>query len=56
MYTNSNHDEAYCVKCKTKRQIQNPEEIIMSNGRHAIKGICSFCNCKIFQIRKIKKE
>ena len=31
--TTSSYDEVYCVKCKTKRQIQNPEEIIMSNGR-----------------------
>ena len=34
----------------------NPEKVIMSNGRHTIKGICSFCNCNVFQIRKIKKE
>ena len=47
--------EAYCVKCKTKRKIKNPEEIIMKNGRSAIKGVCSTCNCKVFRIGKMKK-
>ena len=47
--------EAYCVKCKTKRIIKNPEETIMKNGRPAIKGFCSVCNCKVFRIGKMKK-
>ena len=46
--------EAYCVKCKTKRIIKNPEETIMKNGRPAIKGFCSVCNCKVFRIGKMK--
>ncbi|HSG83376.1 MAG: DUF5679 domain-containing protein [Nitrosopumilus sp.] len=48
-------EEAYCVKCKTKRIIKNPEETLMKNGRPAIKGICSVCNCKVFRIGKMKK-
>jgi uncharacterized phage infection (PIP) family protein YhgE len=47
--------EAYCVKCKTKRIIKNPEETLMKNGRPAIKGTCSVCNCKVFRIGKMKK-
>ncbi|MBT5201763.1 MAG: hypothetical protein HOM02_08005, partial [Thaumarchaeota archaeon] len=47
--------EAYCVKCKTKRKIKNPQETIMKNGRDAIKGFCSVCNCKVFRIGKMKK-
>ena len=47
--------EAYCVKCKTKRSVKNPEEIIMKNGRPAIRGICSVCDCKVFRIGKMKK-
>ena len=47
--------DAYCVKCKTKRIIKNPEETIMKNGRPAIKGFCSVCNCKVFRIGKMKK-
>jgi len=47
--------EAYCVKCRAKRKIKNPEETIMKNGRPAIKGTCSTCNCKVFRIGKMKK-
>ena len=50
-----NSMEAYCVKCKTKREIKDPEETIMKNGRNAVKGFCIVCNCKIFRIGKIKK-
>lgn len=49
-----NVPDAYCVKCKTKRQISEPEETVMKNGRPAIKGRCSVCNCKAFRIRKMK--
>ncbi|MBL7018196.1 MAG: hypothetical protein ISR81_04685, partial [Nitrosopumilus sp.] len=47
--------EAYCVRCKTKRIIKNPKETTMKNGRPAIKGFCSVCECKVFRIGKIKK-
>ena len=45
--------DAYCVRCKTKRLINNPEETLMKNGRSAIRGTCSVCNCKVFRIGKI---
>ena len=47
--------DAYCVKCKTKRTIKNPEETTMKNGRPAIRGICSVCKSKVFRIVKMKK-
>ncbi|WP_428327276.1 DUF5679 domain-containing protein [Nitrosopumilus sp.] len=47
--------EAYCVKCKTKRKINDPEETIMKNGRLAVRGTCSTCSCKVFRIGKMKK-
>ena len=28
--------EAYCVKCRSKREIKNPEKITMKNGKPAI--------------------
>ena len=51
----SNSLTAYCVKCKTKRIIKNPEETTMKNGRPAIRGICSICTSKVFRIVKMKK-
>ena len=43
---------AYCVKCKEKRQILNPEDVLMKNGRNAIRGACSACGCKVFMFVK----
>jgi len=31
---------AYCVKCRAKREIKDPKEIKMKNGRPAVKGTC----------------
>jgi len=42
--------EAYCVKCRAKREIRNPTKITMKNGRPAIQGTCSVCGTKVFRI------
>lgn len=42
--------EAYCVKCKSKREIQNPQRITMKNGRPATQGTCPVCSTKVFRI------
>ena len=35
--------EAYCVKCKAKREMENVEEVTTKNGRKALKGKCPVC-------------
>ncbi len=50
----SNSSQAYCARCKTKRKIKNPKKT-MKNGRAAVKGFCSVCNCKVFRVVKMKK-
>lgn len=42
--------EAYCVKCKAKREMKNPQQITMKNGRKATKGECPVCGTKMFKI------
>ena len=42
--------EGYCVKCKAKRPIKGEQQVIMKNGRPAIKGTCSVCGTKMFKI------
>ena len=44
--------EAYCMKCKTKREMQNPQQITMKNGRPASQGTCPVCGTKMFKIGK----
>ena len=47
---NNNMSDAYCVKCKAKKEVQNPEQVTMKNGRKALKGTCPDCGTKMFKI------
>lgn len=40
----------YCVKCKAPREIQDPKQITMKNGRPATEGRCPVCGTRIFKI------
>lgn len=42
--------EAYCVKCKEKREIINPEPTFTSSGTPGTRGVCSFCGTKVFRM------
>lgn len=41
---------AYCVKCKSKKQIRDPQAVTMKNGRAAISGFCYDCGTRVFRI------
>ncbi len=41
---------AYCMKCKTKREMVAPKVVTMKNKRKAVKGTCSKCGTKMFKI------
>ena len=42
--------EAYCVKCKAKREMNNPNKVTMKNGRNAMKGTCPKCSTGMYRI------
>ncbi len=42
--------EAYCVKCKTKREMKDPHQIEMKNGKPAVQGTCPECSTKMTKI------
>ena len=42
--------EAYCVKCREKREMNDPKKIVMKNGKPATQGICPKCGTKLFRI------
>jgi hypothetical protein len=41
--------EAYCVKCREKRQFEG-EEVTLANGRRAAQGTCPVCGTKVMRI------
>lgn len=46
--------EAYCVKCRTKREMQDAQKVAMSakggGTRPALKGVCPTCGTGMFKI------
>jgi RNase P subunit RPR2 len=43
---------AYCMKCRRKVEIRNPQRVTLKNRRPATKGICPSCGTKVFRIEK----
>ena len=48
--------EAYCVKCKAKRMIKDPQVVQMKNGRPAVKGSCGECGTGMYKILSPKDK
>ena len=44
--------EAYCMKCRTKREMKDPQAITMKNRKPATEGTCPECGTKLFRIGK----
>jgi len=44
--------QAYCVKCRAKKEMKEPKGITMKNGRPATQGVCPVCGTKMFRIGK----
>ena len=42
--------EAYCVKCKCKREMKDAQQVTMKNGRKAMKGRCPTCGTGLYRI------
>ena len=42
--------EAFCLKCRTKREMQDEKQITMKNGKPATQGTCPVCGTKMFKI------
>jgi hypothetical protein len=43
-------ETAYCLKCKTKREMKDVEPVTMKNGRKALKGKCTVCGTGMYKI------
>ncbi|MCL2807751.1 MAG: DUF5679 domain-containing protein [Coriobacteriia bacterium] len=39
--------EAYCVKCKAKKEMKDVVEVTSKNGRPMLKGTCPTCGGKL---------
>jgi len=44
--------QAYCMKCRAKKEMKDLESVTLKNGRTATQGTCSSCGTKMFKIGK----
>ncbi len=44
--------QAYCMKCRAKREMKDTKAITMKNGKPATQGVCPTCGTKMFRIGK----
>lgn len=44
--------EAYCVKCKAKKEIKDESTVTTKNGRKALKGTCPDCGRGMYKFIK----
>ena len=44
--------QAYCVKCRAKREMKDAKAVTLKNGRPATQGVCPTCGTKMFRIGK----
>ena len=44
--------EAYCLKCRERREMKDGKPITMKNGKPATEGVCPVCSTKMFKIGK----
>ncbi len=48
--------EAYCVKCKAKRPMQNPEPYFTASGRPAVRGTCPVCGTRMTRMGRVPEH
>jgi hypothetical protein len=46
--------EAYCMKCKEKREAKDAKDVTMKNGKPAQEGTCPVCGARMFRIGAAK--
>ncbi len=42
--------EAYCLKCRQKRDMKDAKGVTMKNGKPATQGKCPVCNTTMYKI------
>lgn len=42
--------QAYCMKCKTQREMQNPQAVFTATGTPATRGTCPVCGTTLFRM------
>lgn len=44
---------SYCLKCRAKRDMRNPQQVTLKNGRLATRGTCPDCGSTVYRIGRV---
>ena len=44
--------QAYCLKCRSHRDVQDAQQVTLKNGKPATRGKCGVCGATMFRIGK----
>ena len=44
--------QAYCLKCRAHRDLNQAQQVTLKNGRPATRGKCAVCASTVFRIGK----
>lgn len=44
--------QAYCMKCRAKKDMKDPKPIIMKNGKSATQGTCPSCGTRCSELER----
>ena len=47
--------QAFCVKCQSLTEPQNPRRVTLQNQSHALKGTCKSCSAEVFRFLPLEK-
>ena len=47
--------QAYCMRCRTRREMKDAKAVTMKNGKLATQGACAVCGTKMFSIGKSER-
>lgn len=53
--TSAASEQIYCLKCRTRTDTQDPQEVVLKNGRPAMTGQCSVCGTRKFRMGAARK-
>lgn len=48
--------ESYCIKCKAKRPVQDPEPVYTASGRPALRGTCPVCGSTLTRMGRVPEH
>ena len=53
--TNAADDQIYCLKCRSKTDTLESQEVVLKNGRPAVTGQCAACGIRKYRMGAARK-